>query len=137
MNILIEEHKDFLRELIKNGVEFLLIGGYAVNFYGYNRATGDMDLWLKPDNSNKEKLINSLVKMDFEPDDLEEIRKSDFKEYIVFSMWEPPFLPMGDVQIPVLKLNHLILSKISNGRPQDNADIEELQKVQAVRNKKK
>ena len=50
---------------------------------------------------------------------------------------EKAFLPMGDVQIPVLKLNHLILSKISNGRPQDNADIEELQKVQAVRNKKK
>jgi len=26
--------------------EYLLIGGYAVGYYGYPRATADMDLWI-------------------------------------------------------------------------------------------
>jgi len=31
----------------------MLIGGYAVNYYGYNRNTDDMDVWLAPTNENK------------------------------------------------------------------------------------
>jgi len=27
-------------------VDYLLIGGYAVNYYGYPRTTGDMDMWI-------------------------------------------------------------------------------------------
>jgi len=43
MNILLEPHKQLLRSLIEFKVDFILIGGYAVNFHGYNRVTGDMD----------------------------------------------------------------------------------------------
>lgn len=48
MNIFLEEHRKFLFLLIKHHVEFILIGGYAVIIYGYERGTGDMDIWLKP-----------------------------------------------------------------------------------------
>ena len=39
------DFKDFLRLLNSHGVEYLLIGGYAVGYHGYPRATGDMDIW--------------------------------------------------------------------------------------------
>lgn len=38
------DFREFLKSLISNNVEFLLIGGYAVNYYGYARATADLDV---------------------------------------------------------------------------------------------
>lgn len=40
------DFKDFLRLLNSHGVEYLLVGGYAVGYHGYPRATGDMDIWI-------------------------------------------------------------------------------------------
>ncbi len=40
------DFKDFLRLLNLNRVEYILIGGYAVGYHGYPRATGDMDIWI-------------------------------------------------------------------------------------------
>ena len=57
MSIFFEEHQRILALLIKHQVEFLLIGGYAVIFHGYSRTTGDMDIWLAPNNKNKQRLI--------------------------------------------------------------------------------
>jgi hypothetical protein len=48
MDIFLEEHKLFLLLLLKHKVEFILIGGYGVILYGYERGTADMDIWLKP-----------------------------------------------------------------------------------------
>ena len=49
------DFKEFLRLLILNQVEYLLVGGYAVGYYGYPRATADLDIWiaLHPQNGNK------------------------------------------------------------------------------------
>jgi hypothetical protein len=41
-----DDFKEFLRLLNSKGVEYLLIGGYAVSYYGYPRATADMDIWV-------------------------------------------------------------------------------------------
>jgi hypothetical protein len=41
------------------------------------------------------------------------------------------------VKMNFLHLNHLIISKMGTGRPKDMVDIEELQKIEALRNKKK
>ena len=40
------DFKEFLRLLNTHGVEYLLIGGYAVGYHGYPRATNDMDIWI-------------------------------------------------------------------------------------------
>lgn len=40
------DFKEFLRLLNGNGVKYLLIGGYAVGYHGYPRATNDMDVWV-------------------------------------------------------------------------------------------
>lgn len=60
MNILLDEHKTALIQLPKSKVDFILIGGYAVIYHGYGRTTGDMYVWLKPDNENRDKLIPAL-----------------------------------------------------------------------------
>jgi hypothetical protein len=46
------DFKEFLQLLNDRSVEYLVVGGYAVGYYGYPRATGDMDVWVAfhPDN---------------------------------------------------------------------------------------
>lgn len=44
-SLLLPDFKNFLRLNLKQ-VEYLLIGGYAVGYYGYSRATADMDIWI-------------------------------------------------------------------------------------------
>ncbi len=41
-----KDFKEFLQLLNSKGVEYLVIGGYAVGYHGYPRATGDMDIWI-------------------------------------------------------------------------------------------
>ena len=37
-----QDFKDFLKLLNSHNVEYLLVGGYAVGYHGYPRATGDI-----------------------------------------------------------------------------------------------
>ena len=152
MNIFFEEHRKVIADMLDEGVSFILIGGYAVNYHGYNRTTGDMDIWLKPDNDNKARVVVALKKSDIDPEDIQEILKLDFTHALVFSAWENPykidFLTrvsgvtfeeadegkiVADIEgllIPVINLNHLVLTKMTTGRTQDKNDIEKLQQVQ-------
>ncbi len=49
------DFKEFLRLLNAKSVEYLLIGGYAVGYHGYPRATNDIDFWvaIHPDNAQR------------------------------------------------------------------------------------
>ena len=157
MDILLEDHKSFLISLLRHKVDFMLIGGYAVIHYGYERTTADMDIWLKPDHQNKEKLIIALRQFGIIEEDLLQLRKIDFKEASVFSIGEKPnkidfltqvqgltydvadsqklYFPLKDRQIPIIQYHHLIQVKMISGRPQDKADVEMLQKINQFRNK--
>lgn len=151
MNVFIESHHEVLTLLVKHQVDFMLIGGYAVIFYGYNRTTGDMDLWLKPDNHNKLKFCNAMEEAGYDKEGIEFLKTKNFEEGLVFSLGTEPqridFLTFIDlvsyaeadkmkvigeidgIQLPVIHLNNLILSKINTGRSKDQADIEELQRI--------
>lgn len=152
MNVFFEEHLEILSLLIKNEVKFLLIGGYAVISHGYNRTTGDMDLWLEPSNENKDNFLKSFIEYGFEEIDLFEIKQMDFSKHQVFSFGETPYkidfltkvsqvefkeaftnkiiVEHENLNLPIINLRELILSKINTGRKKDEADIEELQKIQ-------
>ncbi len=78
MNILFEEHLTILSSLVTHDVKFMLVGGYAVIHYGYRRTTGDMDLWIKPDNQNRVQLLKALQSLEFDIDSLAELSKCDF-----------------------------------------------------------
>ena len=57
MKILEPLFVNVIEKLMDCKVEFLLIGGYAVNYYGYGRYTGDIDFWLRPGEVNKIKFL--------------------------------------------------------------------------------
>ena len=40
------DFKEFLKLLNSNNVQYLLVGGWAVGFYGYSRFTADMDIFI-------------------------------------------------------------------------------------------
>jgi len=61
MILLPPDFKEFLQLLNDHQVDYLLIGGYAVGYYGYPRATGDMDIWVAIHPDNAEKLITILT----------------------------------------------------------------------------
>jgi predicted nucleotidyltransferase len=60
-----EDFKDFLKLLNDHEVRYLLIGGYAVGYYGYPRATHDMDIWIAVDLSNAEKMVDVMTEFGF------------------------------------------------------------------------
>ena len=43
------DFKDMLSALSEAKIAFLLVGAYAVAAHGHPRATGDLDLWVRPD----------------------------------------------------------------------------------------
>lgn len=56
----------------------MLIGGYAVNYYGYNRNTEDMDVWIAPTNENKLLFINTLLCMKYSEREVAPLYQEDF-----------------------------------------------------------
>jgi len=52
-----DDFKEFLKLLNEHDVEYLLIGGYAVGYHGYPRATADMDIWVAISPENAAKLV--------------------------------------------------------------------------------
>src|ERR1044071_5357992 len=66
------DFKEFLKLLNEMKVEYLVVGGYAVGYHGYIRATGDMDIWVAPDANNANRTISALREFGFEvPDSAE------------------------------------------------------------------
>ena len=54
------DFKEFLRLLNAHRVEYLLIGGYAVNYHGYPRATADMDIWIAARPANADRVVAGM-----------------------------------------------------------------------------
>lgn len=46
-------------------VDYLLVGGYAVGFHGYPRATIDMDVWVRRDPENAARIVRALQEFGF------------------------------------------------------------------------
>jgi hypothetical protein len=141
--------------LIEAKVDFILIGGYAVIYHGYVRTTGDMDVWLRPDNENKVRFLSILEKHLEDKSGVEKVRKQDFTGVVAFHIGTPPdrvdfltkmsgikyneafshreFFQLKNYQIPVLNLNDLLINKLLSDRSKDRADVDELRKIIAMR----
>ena len=59
------DFKEFAELLNANGVEYLLVGGYALAAFGHPRYTGDIDFWLSPSPDNIARLLNVLQAFGF------------------------------------------------------------------------
>lgn len=155
MNIFIEKHQLLLLSLIKHEVKFILIGGYAVIYHGYKRTTGDMDLWIEPNNENKLKLVKVLKEFEFNKEGITHIESLDFTRHLAFHFWEIPervdclthisnvkfneayeqkiLADFDEFSVPIIHYNHLVMSKLTTNRLKDKADIEELQKINRLK----
>ena len=72
------EFREFLACLNRAGVEYLLVGGYAVNHYGYHRFTGDIDFWIAASDENFDRLLAAV--RDFFGGDLDGLDKKFVQE---------------------------------------------------------
>lgn len=60
------DFKEFLRLLNEHRVEYLVVGGYAVGYHGYPRATVDMDIWIGRGPATAEKMVVVLQEFGFD-----------------------------------------------------------------------
>ena len=63
---------DFVRALNGNGVEYVIVGSFALAFHGYPRATGDIDFWIRPVLTNAKALKKALEDFGFGEIDVSE-----------------------------------------------------------------
>ena len=144
--MLAKDYQDMIHELDQHRVEFVLIGAYAMSVFGYTRATGDIDFFIKPTANNVNKLWLALESFGAP---LANINKQDFlEEGTVFQIGIAPVridiltkidgVSFDDIKIehheldglniPVIDLPSLIKNKQATGRLRDLADCEELEK---------
>jgi hypothetical protein len=150
--VTIELHPDFsdmLRELSAAGADFLLVGGYAVGAWGHIRATKDLDIFVRPSSVNAPKVYAALARFGAP---LHDLAVADLAEPgLVFQIGVPPrridvitaiegvtfdeacverrILDVGAVRVPLIGLAALLKNKRSVGRPEDQRDVRELEKV--------
>jgi hypothetical protein len=140
------DFKDFLRLLHAHGVRYLLIGGYAVGYHGYPRATNDLDIWIAVHSDNAERMTAVLREFGF---DLPEVQASIFlQDKHIIRMGESPLRievttaisgvafddcyaehivdTFDGVEVNLISLHHLKLNKQASGRHKDLNDLEHL-----------
>jgi hypothetical protein len=140
------DFKDFLRLLKEHDVRYLLIGGYAVGYYGYPRATADMDIWIAIHPANAEKIIAVLRKFGFDVPGLS--AELFLRDKQIVRMGIPPVRLeittsisgvefdecyakrvidlVDDVEVNLISLEHLKINKRASGRYKDLNDLENL-----------
>jgi hypothetical protein len=140
------DFKEFLRLLRIHGVRYLVVGGYAVAYHGYPRATDDLDVWVSPDPANAERTVaavrafgfntpdispqlfqhrSSLIRMGRPPlriDVLTSISGVDFEDAYARRVSDT----VDGVEVDLVSLTHLKSSKKAAGRHRDLADLDEL-----------
>lgn len=133
-------------------VDYIIAGGYAVIFHGYRRTTGDIDIWIKPDPANKNRIIKAFEKMNQSPKLKKHLEGLDFRKPFAVKLGEEPIqvdifnaitgiryedavkkaIPYNfsdKLKVRFIHLNDLIVNKLLTGRQKDKADVEELQKI--------
>lgn len=140
------DFSEFLRLLNANEVRYLLVGGYAVGYHGYVRATADMDIWVARDEENAQRLVDTLQEFGFGVEDLSP--ELFLEEERVIRMGVPPVRieiltsisgvefdecyeeriveQWDDVQVNVISLPKLKSNKRASGRLKDLADLDYL-----------
>jgi len=141
------DFRELLLEFNAASVEYLVVGAHALAVYGHVRATKDLDVWIRPDSENADKVIAALTsfgapltellpedltrpdtvfQIGIEPlriDLLTSIDGVDFAEAWI-DRFESIF---AGVPVNVISRRHLIKNKLSTNRLQDRADVEHLE----------
>ncbi|MCB0537934.1 MAG: nucleotidyltransferase [Bacteroidetes bacterium] len=88
-NVFNDDFRDFLKALNNNSVEYIIVGGYAVIYHGYNRTTGDLDIWINPNSENYKKLSKAFIEFGMSVFDMTE-QNFLSNNFDVFTFGKPP-----------------------------------------------
>ncbi|MGO4905269.1 nucleotidyltransferase [Flavobacterium sp. W20_MBD1_R3] len=143
---------DVWKYLSENNVNYLTIGGFAVNIYGYGRNTGDIDIFIEDSIANRRNLRNAIKQiglgdfesintMQFIPDLTDFTLNINFRLDIMTSvkgLENQPFavllekaniIDIDGIAVFFIDYDSLIISKKAANRLKDQLDIEELEKL--------
>ena len=138
---------DMLRAFSAERVEYLVVGAYALAAHGVPRATGDMDLWVRPSAENAARVMAALRRFgaalgDLTPRDLAtpgtsfQIGVAPRRIDILTSIDGVEFdaawpsrveIDLSGTQVLVIGRSDFIRNKHAVGRPKDLADIDSLE----------
>ena len=142
-----------LRELLAlfntTGVEFLVVGGHAVAFHGRPRLTDDLDLFVRPDVENGERIVRALQTFGFGSLDLTaddfladdrviQLGRAPNRVDLLTKLYGVEFSDawdrrvaarLDDTQVWIISREDLIRNKRETGRTQDLADAEFLERL--------
>ncbi len=149
-NIFHPDFQDFIKAFNNNGVDYILLGGYAVIVHGYNRTTGDMDIWVRKTKENYLKIVAAFHEFGMLLFDMSEEIFLNNPSTDVFTFGVPPVSidlmtdaraldfdeafekaeihELDGLQIRVVHVNDLIHSKSVIGRSKDLNDIKHLKR---------
>jgi len=138
---------DLLTEFEGSGVEYLVVGGWAVSTHTKPRYTKDLDLWIGTSPDNLAKAVQALTRFGAPPGLIEQAAGMSVEEFLFFGT--PPAridilrsIPgvvfeeawprrcraeWGSMIVNVIALDDLITAKRAAGRPQDEADVKTLE----------
>jgi len=140
------ELKEFLELLNEHRVEYMLIGGYAVGYHGFPRATADMDIWIATNEANAGKIIAALEAFGFAgtgmtpelflgPDKITQMGNPPLRIEILTTISGLEFAEayakrivdvVDGVPVSFISSDHLKINKRASGRPKDLADLDNL-----------
>jgi len=156
MDMLDDELLRFWQGLNQSNVRYIMIGGFATRFHGFNRSTEDLDIWLDDTLENRKNLriafknlsygdIPSLETMQFVPGwtsfyigqmiELDILTSMKGLEDTTFDecLQKASIAELDGISIPFLHINQLILNKKAVSRPKDQIDVIELEKIKKIR----
>lgn len=147
--VLPNDFREFLELLNANRVKYILIGGFAVGFYGYPRTTNDIDIFISDGEENSQRLVKTLKEFAFStdvpsadifttPNSLVEIGIAPVKiEILNFASgleFEKAYAnriidTIEGVEVSMISLDDLKINKKASGRYKDLEDLEQLDKL--------
>ena len=144
-----QDYRDMIECLQREGVEFMLVGGYAVALHGWPRMTFDIDFWIMANPQNAAAVIRALKAFGAP---LMDLKEEDFhKPGMVFQIGTEPQridilsaisgvayeaaalravrMEVDGLSLKVIALDDLIANKRASGRPKDIVDAMTLEKM--------
>ncbi len=142
--------KDLLGLFQRHGVQYVLVvGGFAVNYYGYVRTTQDIDLLVFPSADNAQRIMIALSEFGFggagipqelferegsavhlgtEPNRIDILTNlKGVSNSMIFAGSQ--IVDVDEVPVRIISFDHLVEVKRSSDRPRDLADADELVKI--------
>jgi hypothetical protein len=140
------DFKEFFQLLNSENVEYLLVGGHAVGYYGYPRSTGDLDIWIAVNAANATGMARVLERFGFSKNTAQPMLF--LKENAIVRIGVPPLridvltsvtgvdfagcyacrtrAIVDGVEVSVIGLDHLRTNKRTIARAKDLDDLEHL-----------